>query len=418
VDLHGRILLGMGVGVALGLLVGPSGLAPPDVGPALVGATAWIGQLFLALIRMVVVPLVFCSLVTGVAALGDPRGLGRLGTRTIAAFLLTTCAAVILGIALATALRPGHLTTASDRATLLADGLPPMAGNAAGEASALSLLDRLVALVPSNPAAAFAAGDMLPIIVFALLFGAALTRLPPARARPIVAVLDGITDAMVFLVHVAMQLAPFGVAALVFGVAATTGLSVLVALSAYAGVVLFGLLLHVSVVYGGLARLAAGVSFLGFLRTMRPAILVAFGTASSAATLPVTLRTTVEGAGVSKEIASFVLPLGASISRNGTALFQGVATVFVAQIYGRELSFADDLTIVITTVFASVGAAGVPGAGMITIATVLSAVGLPIEGLALVLGVDRLLDMFRTTVNVLGGAVVAVVLDARWPPAR
>jgi Na+/H+-dicarboxylate symporter len=207
-----------------------------------------------------------------------------------------------------------------------------------------------------------------------------------------------------------MLLAPFGVAALLFKVVGTTGPSVLAALSAYCAVVAIGLSIQLFVVYGGIVRLGARVSFRSFLSAIRPALLVAFGTSSSSATLPVSMQAVEENLGVSKQITSFVLPLGATVNMDGTALYQGVATVFIAQIYGMELSFVQQLTIVLMATLASVGAAGVPGAGMITLTMVLTTVGVPVEGLALVLGVDRLLDMLRTTVNVVGDCVAAVVL--------
>jgi Na+/H+-dicarboxylate symporter len=217
-------------------------------------------------------------------------------------------------------------------------------------------------------------------------------------------------EAFVVMVHLAMLLAPFGVAALLFKVVGTTGLSVLAALSAYCLVVSVGLLVQLFVVYGGIVQLVGRVSFVRFLRALRPALLMAFSTSSSSATLPVSMQAVEENLGVSKQITSFVLPLGATVNMDGTALYQGVATVFVAQIYGIELTVAQQLTVVVMATLASVGAAGVPGAGMITLTMVLTAVGVPVEGLALVLGVDRLLDMLRTTVNVVGDCVAAVVL--------
>jgi proton glutamate symport protein len=412
VQLYTKILIGMVVGVVLGLLVGPrSALLPdPSVGQLLIDGTEWIGRLFLAAIRMVVVPLVFCSLAVGVASLGDPRRLGRIGGRTLLLFLVTVVLAVSIGLGLTNLLRPGDLMDEADRARLLATYAEDAAAAAGGAVAAPSLLDQLVGMVPVNPVAALADGDMLQIIVFAVLVGTALTMLPVERSRPVLAVLDGANEVMVVLVGLAMQLAPFGVAAILFQVVGTTGWSVLVALSAYAAIVIVGLLLQLFVVYGSLVRFVAGLPFVRFLRTLRPVILVAFGTSSSNATLPVTMRSVEEDLGVSRQVASFVLPLGATVNMDGTALYQGVATVFVAQIYGMDLSVVDQLTIVVMATLASVGAAGVPGAGMITLTMVLTAVGVPIEGLALVLGVDRLLDMFRTAVNVLGDCVASAVV--------
>ncbi|MCA9716870.1 MAG: dicarboxylate/amino acid:cation symporter, partial [Myxococcales bacterium] len=248
------------------------------------------------------------------------------------------------------------------------------------------------------------------IIFFAVMFGVALTMLDARRSKPVVQLLDNCNEAMVMLVHVAMALAPVGVAALLFKVVGSTGLSVLLALLAYSGLVLLGLLLHLTLTYGGLVTLVARLPMLGFLRAMRPALMLAFSTSSSSATLPITKECVEENIGVSNEISSFVLPLGATVNMDGTALYQGVAALFIAQIYAMDLTLGDQLSIVVSATLASVGAAGVPGAGMITLAMVLTAVGVPLEGLALVLGVDRLLDMFRTATNVVGDATASVVM--------
>jgi proton glutamate symport protein len=377
------------------------------IGQRLVDGTYWIGRLFLALIKMVVVPLVFCSLAVGIASLGDFRRLGRMGGRTLGLFMSTTVAALAIGVGLANLLRPGSYLSAEERARLLGSFSGEVGAKVDSAAAAPSLEDQLVGLVPTNPVDALASGDMLQIIVFATLFGIALTLMAEERARPVVRVLDGVNEAMVVLVHVTMQLAPFGVAALLFKVAGTTGLSVLAALGVYCGVVLLGLFLHMVLVYGSLVTFGAKLPFIGFLGAIRPALVVAFSTSSSSATLPITKECVEENLGVSNATSSFVLPLGATVNMDGTALYQGVAALFIAQIYGMDLSFGQQLTIVGTATLASVGAAGVPGAGMITLTMVLTAIGVPVEGLALVLGVDRMLDMFRTTINVIGDSAAS-----------
>ncbi len=379
-------------------------------GQTLVDSTYWVGRLFLALIKMVVVPLVFCSLAVGVASLGDVRRLGRMGGRTLALFASTTVAALTIGVGLASLFRPGSFLGEDDRARLLASFSGDVGGKLEKAAAAPSLEDQLVGLVPTNPVDALASGDMLQIIVFATLVGIALTMMEEDRARPVVRVLDGINEAMVVLVHIAMQLAPFGVFALLFKVAGTTGLSVLVALGAYCLVVVSGLLIHATLVYGSIVTAGGKLPFLKFLGGIRPAMLVAFSTSSSSATLPVTKECVEEKLGVSNATSSFVLPLGATVNMDGTALYQGVAALFIAQIYGMDLTLGQQVTIVGSATLASVGAAGVPGAGMITLTMVLTAVGVPLEGLALVLGVDRLLDMFRTTVNVIGDSAATVLI--------
>ncbi|MEN0068483.1 MAG: dicarboxylate/amino acid:cation symporter [Myxococcota bacterium] len=376
-------------------------------GQFLVDATAWIGDLFLALIKMVVVPLVFASLVVGVASLGDFRKLGRLGARTLALFTSTTIVALIIGVGLANLVQPGTFMSDADRTQLLASYSGAADSRVSAAADAPSLTDQIIGIVPTNPLSSLANGDMLQIIFFGLMLGVALTLLPTRRAKPVVDFLDGLNEAMVMLVHVAMAIAPYGVAALLFKVVGSTGLSVLAALSVYAILVVAALALHAVLTYGSIVTFGARLNFLGFLGAIRPALLLAFSTSSSSATLPVTKESVEENLNVHPEVSSFVLPLGATVNMDGTALYQGVAAIFIAQIYSIDLSFADQITIVTSATLASVGAAGVPGAGMITLALVLTAIGVPTEGLALVLGVDRLLDMFRTATNVIGDATAA-----------
>ena len=380
------------------------------LGQRLVDSTEWIGRLFIALIKMVVVPLVFASLCVGVASLGDFRRLGRMGGRTLALFTGTTVVALIIGMGLANLIRPGELVGAAERERMLASFSGEASAKVGAAAEAPSLVDQLVGVVPTNPLAALAGGDMLQIIFFALMLGIALTLIEERRARAVVGFLDGLNEAMVMLVHIAMKLAPYGVAALLFKVVGTTGFSILVALAAYSAVVLLGLGLHLSLTYGLIIRSLGKLPFLRFLGAMRPAMLVAFSTSSSSATLPVTKECVEDNVGVSNQVSSFVLPLGATVNMDGTALYQGVAALFIAQIYGMDLSFVEQGTVVVSATLASVGAAGVPGAGMITLTMVLTAVGVPTEGIALVLGVDRLLDMFRTSVNVVGDATASVVI--------
>ncbi len=376
-------------------------------GQWLVDATSWIGDLFLALIKMVVVPLVFASLVVGVASLGDFRKLGRLGARTLILFTTTTVIALTIGVGLANLVKPGTYMTESDRSQLLASYEGAATSTVSSAAGAPSLVEQVVGIIPTNPLSSLANGEMLQIIFFGLMLGIALTLLPSKRARPVVDFLDGLNEAMVMLVHVAMALAPYGVAALLFEVVGSTGLSVLAALSVYAIVVVVALVLHAAITYGSIVTFGARLGFPGFVGAIRPAILLAFSTSSSSATLPVTKECVEDNVNVSPEVSSFVLPLGATVNMDGTALYQGVAAIFIAQIYSIDLSLGDQITIVTSATLASVGAAGVPGAGMITLALVLTAIGVPTEGLALVLGVDRLLDMFRTATNVVGDATAA-----------
>lgn len=389
---------------------GPSVRRFAPLGETLVEYTEWIGLLFLALIKMVVVPLVFFSLVVGVASLGDLKALGRLGGRTIGYFMGTTVVALVIGVGLANIIRPGKLLSPDDRANLLASYSGDVGSTVANAAKAPTLTEQLVGIVPSNPIGALASGDMLQVIFFALMLGIALTMLVNNRGQLVIDVFARLNDAMVMLVHVAMILAPYGVAALLFKVVGSTGISVLVALFVYGLVVVAGLLIHVFLTYGMVVKFGARLPLFAFFGAIKEALLVAFSTSSSSATLPVTMEACEENVNVSPKITSFVLPLGATVNMDGTALYQGVAAIFIAQIYGMDLSIGEQTTIVVSATLASVGAAGVPGAGMITLAMVLTAIGVPTEGLALILGVDRLLDMFRTTTNVVGDSTATVLM--------
>jgi len=379
-------------------------------GVKLIGSTAWVGALFLALIKMVVVPLVFCSLVVGVASLGDFRKLGRIGGRTIGVFMATTVVALTIGVTLANVIKPGDLVSETDKANLLASfsGKTDAYIESAGDAPTLG--EQLVGIVPTNPMTAMTEGNMLQIIFFAMMFGIALTLIETKRSKPVVDFIDGVNEAMVMIVHIVMKLAPYGVATLLFGVVGTTGISVLMALMVYAAVVMGGLLLHALITYQAVVRLGAKLPFREFLGAMKEALLVGFSTSSSSATLPVTMECVESNLGVSKSMSSFVLPLGATVNMDGTALYQGVAAIFIAQVMGIDLTMTDQVTIVGTATLASVGAAGVPGAGMVTLAMVLTAIGVPAEGIALVIGVDRILDMFRTATNIVGDSAVTAFM--------
>lgn len=378
--------------------------------------TTWlkpVGDAFLRLLKLVIVPLVFASLLVGVANLGDLRRLGRVGGRTLLIFLLTTAAAVGLGLALANVINPGSFIDEAERARLLAEFGGDVGSRTAAAAAAPSAIDNLLAVIPTNPIQALAAGDMLQVIFFALILGIALTQLGPGKGATVVTFFDQLQNAMVVIIQLVMAVAPFGVAALVADVLGNSGFSVLKALVVYGAVVVVGLVLHAVVVYGALVRLGARLPLAHFFRAIRPAQLVAFSTSSSSATLPVTMECAEQNLKISNGIASFVLPLGSTVNMDGTALYQGVAAVFIAQVFQIELSFTTQLTIVLTATLASIGAAGVPGAGMITLALVLTTAGIPELGLALILGIDRLLDMFRTTVNVTGDLAVAALVARR-----
>ncbi len=376
------------------------------LGDRIIGWLQPIGAAFMRLITMVIVPLVFSSLVVGVASLGDVRKLGRLGVRTLALYLSTTAAAVSIGLVCANLLQPGAFIDEGSRVALQAQFDDAAGAQVDKAAEAPSMIDNLLAIIPLNPVASLASGDMLQVIFFALLFGIALTLLDEERARPVVTFMDRVQEAMVVIIHVVMKVAPFGVAALVAEVVGTSGWSVLGGLLVYGLTVLVGLALHLALVYGALLKSLARLPLVDFLRAIRPAQLIAFSTSSSSATLPVSMECAEQNLGVSNPVASFVIPLGATVNMDGTALYQGVAAVFIAQVFQIDLGWGEQLAIVATATMASIGAAGVPGAGMVTLAMVLTATGIPTVGVALILGMDRLLDMFRTAVNVTGDLVV------------
>lgn len=381
-----------------------------SVGDTVIAWLEPVGSLFLRLIKMVIVPLVFSSLLVGVASLGDIRKLGRLGAKTIGLYLATTAAAVTLGLLCAHAVDPGSFVDEASRVALQAQ-FDAAAGDTVRRASeAPSLVDNLLGIVPTNPIAALVSGNMLQIIFFAIIFGVALTMLGDAQGQPVVTFFDRVQHAMVLVIHIVMLVAPFGVAALLAKVVGTSGFSVLKGLVVYGAVVLLGLALHGGLVYGAIAKLLARLPLGDFLRAARPAQLIAFSTSSSSAALPVTMETAEESLNVSNSVSSFVLPLGSTINMDGTALYQGVAAVFIAQVFQMDLSLGAQLGVVLTATMASIGAAGVPGAGMVTLAMVLTTAGIPTVGVALILGMDRILDMFRTALNVTGDLAVTSAL--------
>lgn len=407
--LHTRILIGMVAGAVAGVCFGPdSGVLPV---PGLVEWVEWIGRIFLALLKMVVVPLVFCSLVVGVASLGDIRKLGRMGGMTIVYFTTTTLLALIVGMTIGNVVQPGKLMAEEERAALLGSLDADAFAKVADASEAPGLVDQLVEIVPENPIESLAKGEMLQVIFFALMFGLALTAMEKKRARLVVDLAQRVSDAMVVLVRLVMKIAPYGVAVLLFKVVGTIGPSVLAALGVYCLVVLAGLVTHVGVVYCGVVKFGARMSLRRYFEGIRDAQCLAFSTSSSSATLPVTMECAEENLGVSREVATFVLPLGATVNMDGTALYQGVAALFIAQIYNIDLGFSQQAAIIVTATLASVGAAGVPGTGMVTLVMVLTQAGIPGEGLALILGVDRLLDMFRSVVNVTGDLTASVLVQ-------
>lgn len=380
------------------------------LGSAIISWLEPVGDAFMRLIKMVIVPLVFSSLLVGVASLGDVRKLGRLGARTLGLYLGTTAAAVTIGLAVTHLINPGSFIDEKSSVTLRAQFEADAGTKVDAASEAPSTIDNILNIIPANPIESLVTGDMLQVIFFAVLFGVALTFLDGEEGRPVVTFMDRVQNAMVVIIHIVMKLAPFGVAALVAEVVGTSGFSVLKGLLVYGLTVLLGLALHGLFVYGFLVRYVARLPLAGFLRAIRPAFLIAFSTSSSSAALPVTMECAEENMRVSNPIASFVIPLGSTVNMDGTALYQGVAAIFIAQVFQMDLSMGEQLGIVLTATMASIGAAGVPGAGMVTLAMVLIGAGIPTVGVALILGMDRLLDMFRTGLNVTGDLAVTATM--------
>jgi len=368
-----------------------------------------IGSAFIRLISMVVPPLVFASLLVGTASLNDIRKLGRIGIKTVAYYLCTTIIAISIGLLLANTLRPGYLREET-RKQLIQSGREETSAQIETPPKKPTITDILLNIIPTNPVKAFVDGKMLQIILLALLTGICLSLIPSPKTQLVINFFEGVNEVMILMVRIIMKLAPYGVFALISAVIADFGLGILLLLLKYSAVVIAGLALHVTIVYSSAIRIFSKQKVSTFFKGIRPAQLIAFSSASSSATLPVTMECTEKNLGVSGQIASFALPLGATINMDGTALYQGVSAVFIAQFYGMGLTVAQQLTIVFTAVLASVGTAGTPMAGVITLAIVLKSIGVPLEGIAIILGVERILDMCRSMVNVTGDASCAVVV--------
>jgi DAACS family dicarboxylate/amino acid:cation (Na+ or H+) symporter len=408
--LHTRILLGLLVGAVLGVVSNVLWHDAPGLVWFVGNVAEPIGQLFLRLLFMVVVPLVFATLALGVANLGDLSRLGRVGGRTLLFFVATTALAALVGITLANLVAPGHSLDPVVRAALMAEYGTAAASAVEASASTGFGVQTFVRMVPRNPLGAAADGDMLGLIFFTIVFGIALTCIPREKADPVLRVLDGLAEAVMVIIGFAMRLAPLGVAGLIFAVTARFGLEVLQSLGMYVITVLAALAIHQFGIIAVLVRALAGIRPLVFYGKARALMATAFSTSSSNATLPTTIRTAEESFGVPPAIAGFVLPLGATMNMNGTALFEGMTVLFLAQVFGIDLSIGQQLLVVGMAVITAVGAAGVPGGSIPLLVMVLSMVGIPPEAIALVLGVDRILDMARTVPNVTGDLLTSLVV--------
>jgi len=415
-----KILIGFVLGAIVGLIVGPS-----------IAVIKPLGDLFIRLIKMLIVPMVFCSLVVGASSIGDLKKLGRVGGKTLAYFLVTTAFAITLAILLSLVIDPSAGYVIGEVGTYTPKPMP-------------SIVDTFLNMVPTNPISAAASDNILQLIVFALFMGIAISLLGE-KGKPALAFFDSVAEVMYKITAIVMGFAPIGVFALIAWVTGTSGSAVLLPLAklifvvylanilhaiiVYSGavyiwsavllplaklifVVYLANILHAIIVYSGAVYIWAKVSPITFFKGFFEAMAVAFSSCSSSATLPISMRCAQENLGVSKEISSFVQPLGATINMDGTAIYQGVCAIFIARVYGIPLGLPQYLMIILTATLASIGTAGVPGAGMIMLSMVLQTVGLPLDGIMLVAGIDRILDMIRTCMNVTGDAAGAIVIAA------
>ncbi len=415
--LHHKIFIGLAAGVAAGLIANAFWGQSAALDWLIRNLIAPFGQIFLRIIFMAVIPLIFSALVLGVAELGDIRRLGRIGARTLGYTLVVTLISVIIGLVLVNWIKPGIGLTDGER-QLLAGSLTTSTVDQAvkSAAEAKSVVQTLLDLIPKNPLAdaagafdeKYRGGGILAIMVFSLFVGLALALARSERTETFERFLQGLYDVVMMIIHMGMKLAPVGVACLVFSVVARLGLDVVVILGKYVFVVMAGLILHMFGVYSLVLKYVIRVSPWRFFSRIREVILTAFSTSSSNVTLPTALRTSDEQLGVPRHIGNFVLTLGSTANQNGTALYEGVTVLFLAQFFGVDLTLTQQVTVVLASVLAGIGTAGVPGGSLPVIVLVLQSVGVPGEGIGIILGVDRILDMSRTVLNVTGDLTAAM----------
>ena len=414
-SLHWQIIIGLALGLIWGLIASVTGLVEftsDFIQP--------VGTIFINLLKLIAVPLVLASLIVGVTSLNDVTKLSRMGGKTVAFYLTTTVLAITIGLLVVNIIQPGNTLPPGTQQELMAGYQQNLEGSSESAKQVLERgpLDFFVDIVPVNIFGAFSDNaNMLQVVFLAVLLGIGIIQIPRERGEALITFFDSLNDVIIKIVDIIMLTAPYGVFGLMAGVIVdlagddlSQAISLLGALGWYCIAVLLGLLLHMFIVYGSLFKLFSKMKLREFFRAIRPALLVGFSTSSSSATLPVTMERVEKNVGVDEEVASFVLPVGATINMDGTSLYQAIAAVFIAQALGMDLSIVQQLTIVLTATLASIGAAGVPGAGIIMLVIVLQAIDVPVEGIALILGVDRILDMCRTAVNITGDAAVSVAV--------
>lgn len=378
-----KIMIALVLGVITGIILGPKAIYLKP-----------IGTIFLNAINMIIVPLILSSMTVGITAIHDPKKLGRVGIKTLILYLTTTLIATFIGVSFGEFFKPGV-------------GLSLVPSQPLNIAEAPSISQMLLTIIPSNPFAALVQANVLQIIAFSLFLGAAINFAGP-KGKPLLAVMESLADVMYRLTSIVMEFSPIGIFALMAWVAGTFGVAVFLPLVKFLATFYFACFIHVALVYCGILKFLARLSPIPFFKGMRDAMMMAFSTCSSAATLPVAMHCVQENLGVSKNISSFVLPLGITINMNGTAIFQAMSAVFIAQVYGVHFEIQTYFLVMLAATLSAIGTAGIPGSGFIMLSVVFTTVGLPLEGLALLAGIDRLREMLATTLNILGDAVVTV----------
>lgn len=416
--LHTKIFIGLLVGIVGGLIANAGFADYPELDWLIKNVISPFGQIFLRLIFMAVIPLIFAAIALGVAELGDVRTLGRIGMKTLLITIMVSTVSVMIGIGLVNVVQPGYGLSDSERELLMSTFSATGKPYVEKAAQAKPILQTLLEIIPKNPLAdaagafdeKYTGGGILALMFFSLFVGLALSLARSVRTEVFEKFLQGLYDVVMKIIEIAMKMAPIGVACLLFAVVAKLGLGVIFILGKYVAVVLIGLSLHCFGVYSIILKFFARVSPWQFFKRIEQVILTAFSTSSSNVTLPTALAVTETNLGVPKKISRFVLTVGSTANQNGTALFEGITILFLAQFFGVELTFTQQLTVVLAAILAGIGTAGVPGGSLPVIVLVLQSVGVPGEGIGIILGVDRILDMSRTVVNVTGDITIAMVV--------
>ncbi len=406
-----KVMIGMVLGIIVGILLGPSvGWVEPGTAATISDWLAFPGKLFLALIQMIVIPLVFASIIRGLAATEDLEQLRKIGLRVVLFFIATTALAIIIGLTVASIIKPGtYVDSQALQATL--GTLPVTVEQAAPQTLELKELpQKVITLLPANPLSSMVESNMLQVVIFAMVIGIALVMMAPEQAKPLLDLMGSLQEVCMTVVRWAMLLAPIAVFGLLAQLTAKLGMDALLGMAVYVGTVLLGLLLMFCV-YLVIIFIIAKLNPFEFIKAVKEVLLLAFSTSSSAAVMPLSIKTAEEKLKVRPSVSQFVIPLGATINMNGTALYQGVAALFLAQIFSIEIGIGGMALIVLTSVGASIGAPATPGVGIVILSMVLGTVGIPAAGIALIMGVDRILDMCRTAINVSGDLVTAKLMD-------